>query len=288
MAFKLIRSHKVYLSSVFRDPNEKPYSTTFVVPNDTIYLDDVSTQRMKVSLLTFGLTANWTEITDQNNIVAFATAGGVTTITIPKGSYPFYNLAAYITNSQNFIRCKWDMPSNTFVFTNTTNTNMLIEFLNDSYKVLGFSASDYGLSGTTITSTSPIVPQQNTELYVKLMSVLLGAENLSLDNYSDGVLKPSNLLSIIPITAQPFRTMFYDNAIYGVESGVYISNEKLQQICIDITDKYGKPATFMPDWTASLLIQIFSIEDPDLEDMKASLTQINETLTRLLTLKFVR
>ena len=285
--FHLVRSHNVYLSTINRDPEENRYSMVFPVPNDIIFLDDVSSQRMKISLMTFGLNANWTEINSTNNQVSFNIGGNVVSITIPAGNYPFYNLAAYITNSQDYIACEWDMPSNTFIFSNSTDSSMLIDFTNNSYQVLGFSATDSGMSGTTITSTSPIVPRQNTELYIKLMNVILGAENLSLDNYADGILKPSNLLSIIPITCSPFQNMFYDNSVYGQESGVFISNEKLNQICIDVVDKQGASATFLPDWTASLKIEILSIEDEDLECMKESLVEISQTLNRLLMLKVI-
>ena len=285
--FHSVRNHNIYLSTINRDPEENRYSMVFPVPNDIIFLDDVSSQRMKISLMTFGLNANWTEINSTNNQVSFNIDGNVVPITIPAGNYPFYNLAAYITNSQDYIACEWDMPSNTFIFSNSTDSSMLIDFTNNSYQVLGFSATDSGMTGTTITSTSPIVPRQNTELYIKLMNVILGAENLSLDNYADGILKPSNLLSIIPITCSPFQNMFYDNSVYGQESGVFISNEKLNQICIDIVDKQGASATFIPDWTASLKIEILSIEDEDLECMKESLVEISQTLNRLLMLKII-
>lgn len=283
-----LRSHSVYLSTLNRDASETPWNISFDVPNDVIYLDDVSSQRMKISLMTFGLNANWSEINSTNNTVAFNIGGNVVTITIPEGNYPFFSLAQTITQSQDYITCVWDMPSNTFVFTNTTNADMYIVFLNNSWQVLGFSAADGGLSGTTITSTSPIVPRQNTELYIKLQDVILGAENISLDNYTNGILKASNILSIIPITSAPFQTMFYDNSVYGAESGVYVSNEMLHKLTFEITDKYGEPATFLPDWNASLKIEIYDTISEDTEAMKTYLQQISETLNRLLTLKIIR
>ena len=65
--FHSVRNHNIYLSTINRDPDENRYSMVFPVPNDIIFLDDVSSQRMKISLMTFGLNANWTEINSTNN-----------------------------------------------------------------------------------------------------------------------------------------------------------------------------------------------------------------------------
>ena len=69
--FHSVRNHNIYLSTINRDPDENRYSMVFPVPNDIIFLDDVSSQRMKISLMTFGLNANWTEINSTNNQVSF-------------------------------------------------------------------------------------------------------------------------------------------------------------------------------------------------------------------------
>lgn len=287
MSYKLVRNHNIYVTS--RNTNrQSPSSVTFDLPDNTIYLDDVTSQRIKVTLLTFSLSSNWTEIDATNNIVSFTYLGTTIFITIPFGSYPFYDLANTITSLQTDIICCWNKPSNTFVFTSVTNDPITIHFPTESYNVLGFSQADDGTSGTTVTSTTPIVPRQNTELYVKLMNVSLGAENISLDNYTpDGSLTPSNILAVVPIISSPFMSMFYDNSTYMSQTGVYISNEMFQQLCIDVVDKYGKHATFIPDWSASFLVEILDIEDPDLEDMKSSLDSINDTLGKMLTLKVI-
>ena len=288
MAYKLVRSHTLNLTAANREPTDSPCSITFELPNDTIFLDDATSQRMKVSLLTFALNADWTEINSTNNSVHFTIGGATVSITIPSGNYPFYNLAQYITRSQATIVCAYDAPSNKFVFTNNSSSSMSIHFPNESYNVLGFSAIDNGASGTTIVSTQPIVPRQNTELYVKLANVVLGAENMNLDNIAGGTLQPSNLLSVIPITSAPFQHMFYDNALYGTAVGVYITNEKLYNLTIEIVDKYGDYADWLPDWTATVLVQIYDMEDPDLDRMNETLASINSTLMKMLTLKVIK
>lgn len=291
MAWQCIRSHRIYITSANHDPEETRSDMTFMFDSDNIFLDDPSKQRMKVSLATFGMTSTWTEINSTNNIVEFDHGNTTTRITIPEGNYPFYDLAQYITQSQDAISCVWGQTSNTFSFTEANGDAITIHFINDAHEVLGFLPTDEGLTGTKITSTTPIVPRQHTELYVRLGSATLSSDCLSFDNYNTNmknVIKASNILTVIPITSSPWQHMFYDNTLHGMESGVYITNEKLTMLHILITDKYGNPATFMPDWTMSLKVEVYNMEDTDLEAMKSSLASIDSTLTRLLTLKVIR
>lgn len=261
----------------------------FEIPNSVIYLDDASAQRMKVSLLTFSTSATWTEIDSHNNTITFDIDGVPSVVvTIPAGNYPFYELAKYITNSQSTIRCVWDMPSNKYVFTNVYKSEMSISFVNTSHLTFGFDVVDNGLTGTQIVSTQPITPRQNTELYVRMGNAILGYENLNLDNLTGPTLKPSNILCIVPISAAPYQHMFFENTLYGSDVGIYISNGSLDQLSIDITDRYGNYATFLGDWDATIKIEIFNVEDPDLDSMKASLKSINDTLQKLLMLKVIK
>ena len=82
--------------------------------------------------------------------------------------------------------------------------------------------------------------------------------------------------------------MFFENTLYGSDVGIYISNGSLDQLSIEITDRYGNYATFLGDWDATIKIEIFNVEDPDLDSMKVSLKSINDTLQKLLMLKVIK
>jgi hypothetical protein len=122
---------------------------------------------------------------------------------------------------------------------------------------------------------------------VRLTNVTLSAESVNLDNYNSKDLSPSSILTVIPITSAPYQTQYTDHSMYGSLIGIYISNETLHQLDFDITDKDGNHATFLPDWTATLQIQIMDMEDPDLEDMKHSLQSVKDVLNKMLTLKVI-
>jgi hypothetical protein len=290
----LKRVHNTFLTSTNRDPTDSPCAMSYEIADSLIYLDDPSTQKMKVSLLRFSFVLNWSEINNSNNhftITLGDTYGTVVNFLIPPGNYPLEKLAQYITRSQSHIKCVYDSITNTFIFTNQSNFTMTLNFINLSFNILGFKAIDNGIIATTLVSTEPVKPRRNTELYLRLRDATLGGDMLNFDNLSineKSVLEPSNILSVIPIEMSPFYTQHLDNSVYGSMTGVYITNNKLSQIILDVTDRDGNYFEDLPDYSATLQIGIYNVKNMEIEVIKNNVLQINDNLNRILTLKVIK
>lgn len=282
------RIHTLYLSSRNREDHEDPYSMIFEIPENSIRLDDPVKENMKVSLIYFKFNSDWSEIDSTNNQFSISIGGTTTNIYIIEGNYPFSDLARYITYSASgAFTCRWDSYTNKLIFSNSNNAPMTINFTNSSWQVLGFSVGDNGMSGTTIVSTSSLVPRQHTSLYMKLNGIILGDGNQNFSNLTSRQLQPTTILSSIPISSAPFMTQFTDLSVYGDKTALYLSNDKLNQISIDIVTKDGEFATFISDWEATLKVEIVYAVDPNTADIKRDVEQMKETLNRLLTLKVI-
>jgi hypothetical protein len=75
--------------------------------------------------------------------------------------------------------------------------------------------------------------------------------------------------------------------VYGQIVGVFVANEKLNNLSIDIVDANGNYADWISDWTATVKVQVVPVKDESIEEMKSSLMAIQETLNKLLTLKVI-
>jgi hypothetical protein len=169
-------------------------------------------------------------------------------VVIPTGNYPYDMLAKAITKSQTYVTCKWDVPSNRLLFVSNNGQSFNIAFVNQAWQILGFSPTDNMIAGTAVISTQPLVARQNSELYIRLNNVTTGDGNLNYDNYSGKQLSPSTILSIIPIQVAPYQTQWTDNSVYGQIVGVFVANEKLNNLSIDIVDANGNYADWISDW----------------------------------------
>jgi hypothetical protein len=179
------------------------------------------------------------------------------------------------------------VPSNRLLFVSNNGQSFNIQFVNQAWQILGFSPTDNMIAGTAVISTQPLVARQNSELYIRLNNVTTGDGNLNYDNYRGKQLSPSTILSVIPIQVAPYQTQWTDNSVYGQIVGVFVANEKLNNLSIDIVDANGNYADWISDWTATVKVQIVPVKDESIEEMKSSLMAIQETLNKLLTLKVI-
>jgi hypothetical protein len=201
---------------------------SFEIPDGFIYLNDAVNENIKISLLSFNFNSDWSEINDDNNAFVVKIDGVSHVISIENGNYPFSYLGRTITNLANgLFSCKWDLPTNKLVF--TCVEPMEITFINNSWQILGFNPTETP-TGNVIVSSLPLVPRQNTELYVLLNNVTVGDGNTNYSNLEYRELIPSTILSMIPINVAPYQTAFVDNTIFGQATGVYVSNEKINTI----------------------------------------------------------
>lgn len=288
MAYNLVRSHHLYICSENRDPNDTAYQFRLEIPSNLISLNDPATQRMKVSLMNFSCDCLWFEINNTNNSFIFTNTITNTdeTITIPEGNYTFQQLALTISQLYPECYCEWIQETNKLKF--MFQDNHEISFIGLSYNTLGFDEIDDGISGDTIISTKSLQTRANNIMYVRINDVILANDCLNLDNFNDPHAKPSNILCAIPVNASPFTTIFYDNSVYGRDSGIYLSNPKLNNLNLSFTDKNGEYLDYITDWNMQLLVEIFDIEDNVMVDIASTLQSINDTLRKLLIYKVIR
>jgi hypothetical protein len=286
MSYKLVRSHRLYVSSENRDDNDTTSHFSIEIPNNLISLDDPATQRMKVSLMNFTCDCLWFEINNQNNAFIMTNNATLvpTTIFIPQGNYTFQKLALTISKLYPECICKFIQETNTLLFSFWQDHSM--SFINSS-STLGFIDSDSGISGTEIASTRPLKTRANNILYLRLNDVIQANDCINLDNLTTAHAKPSNILCTVPINAVPYSTIFYDNSIYGRDMGMFLSNPRLNRLDITVTDKYGEPLEYMSDWQAQFLVEIFDTEDEAMVDMLDTLRSMDSTLKKMMILKFI-
>jgi hypothetical protein len=281
------RVHILYLTSKNRDASETPYSLTFDIPHGTIYLDDAVKQNIKVSLISFSFNANWSEINSTNNTFQIVQGSTVTDIVITPGNYPFDLLAKAISKMQSVVTCKYDLPTNKLLFISNNGQPFTINLLNQSWMTLGFLPTDNGISGTAVISTQNLVPRQNKELYIRLNGATVGDGNQNYSNLNGRLLAPTTILSVIPVTAVPYQSQFSDYSVFGQATGMFVSNDILNGLSIEIVDADGHYASWISDWTATVRVQVVNVEEPALNDIKESLAKMEETLNKLLTLKVI-
>lgn len=289
-SYQLLRSHKLYMTSRTRDEADHPYDYTIPIPDGYIFMNDPAKQRIKVSLLTFGTYCSWTEVNGTNNVfqIKNVSTNDITTITIPYGNYPFYSLAQTLSGLvPNVLSCSWNAVTNRFVF-NFPSVYALM-FQGDSHRTLGFTAGDNNIQGNTITSTTNLLPQVTTKIYVRLDDVALANDNINVDNYSNNnkTVIPTNILCEIPVNAPPFQYIYYDNTLHGDETGIFIANPRFNYLHVLITDDKGNPLTFIGDWDITLKVEIFNVEDSNTDLMLSTLQSIDRTMKQLLTYKVI-
>lgn len=291
-----IRTHTLYLSSANRGAQDTPWHLTFDVPEGAIYLDDAAAQNMKISLVSFAFRADWSEVNADNNTLRVRDHAFSYDVVLTPGNYPFDTLARAIARGLAAqgatVTCKWDQPTNKLVFTDTDAQLFVLEFPNASWQVLGFAPDDPAAAtfATTHVSSHPLVARQTSELYVRLNNVTCGDGNMNYTNLTakgGGTLTPTTILSPIPVTAAPFTSQWTDNSVFGQVVGVFVSNDVLHTLAVDIVDAAGNYADWIGDWTATIKVQVVPVREPGADELQASVDAIRDAVAKLLILQVV-
>lgn len=286
--YTLVREHSLYLNSKTRETNETAYDIQFEIPDNTIWVDDSATQRIKVYLTGFYCWYNWFEINSTNNTIRFTnmSTNAITNITIPYGNYPLYQLAKYISGIYPECTCTWNSYQNGFIF-NFGGVSHKITFTSNIYSVLGFVITDNNITGSVITSTTFIQTKKDMNVYMKLQNFIPAEDCINLDNFS-GTIKATNVLHCINLNADPFQVITFNNTIAGSNSALWLGDEMVKKLHITFTDAQGNLMTNLPEWEASLRFEIYDIEDEAAIDMVASLKSIDDTLKKLMMFLYLQ
>lgn len=282
------RTHSIYLSTKNQDATDSTHSVFFDIPDAVIRLDNAVEENIKVSLVHFRFDSDWSEINSTNNEFSVDVNGTVVNIVIPPANYPFVDLARLITTyAGGVFQCMWDRYSNKLIFSNPTSQNMTLTFTNQSWLILGFYASDNGITGTTIMSSTALIPRQNKTLFMKLDNATIGDGNLSYSSLNSRQLEPTTILGAIPVRTSPYQTQHEDLSVLGERCALYLSNEKLNNLSLKIVTEDNEPATFISHWFCIIKVEVVYAVNPDLRKMSVDIAQLRETMNRLLTLKVI-
>jgi hypothetical protein len=280
-----VRSHTVYLFSENADANDRPWDCRFEIPANAVYTARPDHENIKVSLLSFHITADWSEINAGNNALRVAHGGSHTDITVPPGNWSMERLAGQL--SVGPVRVSYDVPSNRFAFRHVDGEPIALTFLNASHEVLGFLATD-APAGTTVVSTVPVVPRRNTELFVNLENATQGDGNLCYSNQTSAALQPTSILGIVPISAAPYRVDHVVSPVLGEMCGVYLAATQMSHIELSITDARGRPATWIGHWRAVLKVQVVEYADATAAETRDAINEMKASIERLLMLKVMK
>lgn len=272
-------SHYLYVKSSQR--NSGTTSSFDIVLPPTMIDSDPELQKIKISLLDFNVPFSWSLINNGYNTITFHDEGRAvtTSVSIPTGNYTYYRLAKKITSLYPFCVCTWLEDQNKMQFAFTSGHTMTFDGI---YNILGFTQGTT-YQGTTITSDRAMMPLATSHIVINLTNITPTHGSLTLDNIG-GEVKPSNILARVPINAEPFRLITYNNPV-PQDAGVFTSDNSLQRLEFLLTNEDGVELTFLPDSEMFLKFEVFNLEDTDLEDIKADLQEIKQTLKDLFLIK---
>lgn len=288
MSLDTKRTHTLFLSSKNQDATDSTHSIYFDIPDAVIRLDNAAEENIKVSMVHFRFDSDWSEINETNNSFRMNVNGNVVDIVIPPANYPFSDLAKFITTyAYGAFQCFWDRYSNKLIFTNPNNENMTLTFTNQSWLILGFYATDNGINGTTIMSSTPLIPRQNKTLFMVMDNCCIGDGNMSYSSLNSRQLEPTTILGAIPVRTSPYQTQHEDLSVLGERCALYLSNEKLNNLSLKIVTEDGEPATFISHWFCIIKVEVVYAVNPDLKKMAIEMTQLKDIMNRILTLKVI-
>jgi hypothetical protein len=283
-ALAQVRNYTLFLFSANRDATVTSSNMTFI-PHGAIYTNRADTENVKISLLAFAFTASWYTVTDANNRLRVLHGAGFTDVVVPPGSWPLDRLAC--ATSTGPIAIAYNSAANRFTFSHTGGASIALVSTNASYEVWGFAPTD-APSGAQVTSTRPVEPRWDSELYVRLENATQGDGCLNYDNMSSRQLQPSTLLGVVPITAAPFHAQFTSEPALGEACGMYVANQLLHSLEISIFDAQGRLATWVPDWKAIVKIDVVEYKASVMLEVRDAIVEGKETLERLLIMKMTK
>lgn len=287
--FNLVKIHNVFVNSKNRDAYESPADMTIEIPSGFIQISDPTTQRMKVSLMSFTGHYNWTEVNETNNSIIFKNLNTniSTTVTLAHGNYPLQKMAKVISTMYPQVQCTHVSETNKFVF-NFGVVPHGIQFVGASYDVIGFTPMDDGINGIMIASTQTIKPMKRLNIYVRLLDVLPSDECLNLDNFNSVHLQPSNVLCAFPINGQPWQSINFNDTSAGDTFGMWISNTHLTKLRFQLTDCDGEVLDFIDDYEAIFQIGIWDEDNKcELNRMVDKLNSIDSSLKNMALMKYI-
>jgi hypothetical protein len=238
----------------------------------------------KITLMDFEMYFSWYVVTNNFNTITFTNnvTSAVNVVTIPEGTYSFFNLARKITSLYPACTCSWLLDQNKFQFTFSQSHTMSFDGI---YEILGFNLG-VAPSGTSVTSQNVLIPLKYPDVVMSLANVTPVDSQVTLTNIG-GEVRPSNMLAIIPINASPFQLITYRPNNAG-DRGLYSSDNSLNALEISFTNIDGVPVTYLPEHSFNLKIEVHNIQDDQKTQLLEDVGEIKTVLRDLFVMKALK
>jgi hypothetical protein len=228
---------------------------------------------LKISLIRWSAFLSWNNVNETNDSFRFTDAVGTQTdVQLTNGNYPYVKLAKVITAAYPGCVCSYNSISNKLAFQFTAQHTL--SFQDGAYAVLGFAAGE-----TPVANAANGFQFQSTAILKGRACdrILIGCEGVTpqgggnLENVSSGILKVSNLLAAVTITASPYT---YQNYVGDADAmAMLVSDRAITQLKLTLADaSTGLPATFLSDSEMVLRVDCYATDES---------THQNQTLSQI-------
>jgi len=294
----MTKKYNLFISSKNRDINDKIYDFNIYLKNQIIIgaNEGININVMSFSMLNSMYNVN--SITKNNTFIIKKTdTDGVsnpvyTNIIIPYGNYSVLTLkdtinSLLITNGLSNIYLSYNVPTNSYTYTNNNLTYKWFLIPSSCSKLLGISTT------TEITNnyTSSYVNMVNYDnIIIKCKSLIF--ESLNQDNIKDkqNSLNVSDILFWTTKTdVEPFQMINYKNEDAGTSYSYNITNKNISILQLQLYNEYDELIVDAPDYTIELQLIVYEKNDAIFKEIGLqSLSILNDIYYSLLTLLFNR
>ena len=264
------KKYNLFISSKNRDVNENVYDFNIYLKNQIII---GANEGININVMSFSMLNSMYNINSntKNNtfIIKRTDLDGVsnpinTTIIIPYGNYSVLTLrdvinSSLITNGLSNIYLTYNIPTNSYTYTNNNMSYKWFIIPSNCIKLLGISTT------TEITNnyTGSYVNMVNYDnIIVRCPSLIF--ENLNQDNIKDkrNFLNISDILFWINKTdTEPYRTITYKNEDAGTSYSYNITNTNISTLQLQLYNENDELILDAPDYTIELQLVVYEKND---------------------------
>lgn len=268
-----MRSQTLFISSAACSEGTAHEYTVNIAADMVVARDD---EVIKITLQQFSYYNAVQNCNATNNLLKLTNlaTGASKLLTVPPGSYPLRDLAKTITalyGDPAQVYVSYQRAANALLF--TCQQPHRLEFVNQSYSLLGFRAGETP-QGTTFQSSQAIDPIPLKSILVHLQGVTAHEGTFNLCNVQQSLMNKCDILMAIPVgQSPPYTQVLYSNT--GSLFGYYVGARVLSKFRIRLTDFENRPLPQMPHHHMTLRIDYVPKAD----------TAVQDTLSQLLELQ---
>jgi hypothetical protein len=251
-ALEVVNSVSLYILSANRTSGT---TTDFTVAIQDGFIECRADEFLRFTLTNLQINQSYyTVSSDSNNftIIDVATQASYQIVLNP-GTYTIEQLAYAINALFPSIQVGYNSAGNLFTFSSSTAYQFV--FTSNIATLMGFNVTDTP-TGTSFTSTRPILPRLINELVVHLRGVTPALGRYPMSNFQSNTLQPTNILGVPAIASFPFDVVTYhDSGVRGFS--LTVQEKKISSIQLRLSDSTNRDLTYVavPDWTCVLLVE---------------------------------